>query len=152
MSLTSDTAFSVDSKSHFLQKKKRLLLDNVQSLFSFISLGSEGVYFVPAFNGLQVKLYCNVTSLKYLILCILSEVWCYMLLILSLFSTITVSPVNLETRSDFSMFRIYSFLDANILIGFILQGSRILSIKFCRLVIFEHRWLAGPALGCICWP
>ena len=89
MSLTSDTAFSVDSKSHFLQK--RLLLDNFQSLFSFTSLGSEGVYFVPAFNGLQVKLYCNVTSLKYFV-CILSEAWYYMLLILCLVSTIRVSP------------------------------------------------------------
>ena len=106
MSLTSDTAFSVDSKSHFLQKnKQRLLLDNFQSLFSFTSLGSEGVYFVPAFNGLQVKLYCDVTSLKYLILCILSEAWCYMLLILSLVSTIRVSR-GCQSGNTFKFFNV----------------------------------------------
>lgn len=95
---------SPSTVSHIFYKKIKATLDNFQSLFSFISLGSEGVYFVPAFNGLQVKLYCNVTSLKYLI-CILSEAWCYMLLILSLFSTIRVSP-SCQSGNTFKFFNV----------------------------------------------
>ena len=76
-----------------------------------------------------------------------------MLLSLSLFSTIRVSP-SCQSGNTFKFFNVKNlqFLDAIILIGFVLQGLLILSIKFCTLVIFEHRWLAGPAFSCICCP
>ena len=121
-------------------------------MFSFTSLGSEGVYFVPAFNGLQVKLYCHVTSLIYLI-CTLSEAWYYMLVILCLVSTIRVPP-SCQSGNTFKFFNVENlqFLDPNILIGFVLQDLLILSIKFCKLVILEHLWLAGPAFSCMCCP
>ena len=83
VSQTSDIAFSVESKSSFVYRCRLFLsfcyVQIAECHFLCFSSGSDGVYFVPAFNGLQVnysrllKAMAGLVSDQFLILVVQSE-------------------------------------------------------------------------------